>query len=79
MIKATYGGRYHHCECKCNLGFIDETLPIIKKPKHPKKGEIQGTKWKDPCPRRQMNHLREWTTRGTFHSQTPSSCEKHIN
>jgi hypothetical protein len=31
----------------------NETLPIINKPKHPKKGGIQGTKWQDPCPRRQ--------------------------
>jgi hypothetical protein len=27
-------------------------LPIINKPKHPKKEGIQATKWKDPCPRR---------------------------
>jgi hypothetical protein len=36
----------------------DETLPIINKPKHPKKGGMQGTKWKDPCPKRHKNHLR---------------------
>jgi hypothetical protein len=41
MIKVTYGGRHHHRECGCNLGFIDETLPIVKKPKHPKKGEYK--------------------------------------
>jgi hypothetical protein len=34
----------HNCD--------DETLPIINKPKHPKKGRIQGTKWKDPHPRK---------------------------
>ncbi len=36
----------------------DETGPIINKPKHPKKGGIQGTKWKDPHPRKQKNQLR---------------------
>jgi hypothetical protein len=37
----------------------DETLPIIYKPKQAtKKGEIQGTKRKDPHPRGQKNHLR---------------------
>jgi hypothetical protein len=35
----------------------DETLPIINKPKHPKR-EKQRTKWKGPCPSRQRNHLR---------------------
>jgi hypothetical protein len=29
----------------------DEALTIKNQPKHPKKGGIQGTKWKDPCPR----------------------------
>jgi hypothetical protein len=58
---------------------IDETpLPIIYKPKHPKKWEYKGTKWKDPCPRKQKNHLRGWTTRRTSSSQTPSCCEKYI-
>jgi len=42
----------------------DETLPIKQKPKHPKTGGIQGTKWKDPRPRRQKNHPRGPTTRG---------------
>ncbi len=57
---------------------IDETpLPIIYKPKHPKKWEYKGTKWKDPCPRKQKNHLRGWTTRRTSSSQTPSYHEKH--
>jgi hypothetical protein len=32
---------------------IMKTLPIINKPKNSKKEGIQGTKWKDPCPRRQ--------------------------
>jgi hypothetical protein len=60
----------------------DETLPTIenKKPKHPKKKRgIQGMKWNDPHPRRQMNHPM-WegqTTRGTSSSGTPFSCEKH--
>jgi hypothetical protein len=31
-----------------------KTLPIIEKAKAPKKGVIQGTKWKEPYPRRQM-------------------------
>jgi hypothetical protein len=38
--------------------YNDETLPIINKPKHPKNWGIQGTKWKDPRPRRQKNHLK---------------------
>jgi hypothetical protein len=42
----------------------DETLPIINKPKHPKMGGIQGTKWKRPYPRRQK--------------KTTSCHEKHI-
>jgi hypothetical protein len=47
----------------------DETLPIINKPNHPKKrGGIQETKWKDPRPKRQKNHLREQTTKGTSSS-----------
>jgi hypothetical protein len=50
------------------LVFNDETLPIKNKPKHPKKGGIQGTKWKDPHPRRQKNHLRGRTTRVTSSS-----------
>jgi hypothetical protein len=33
-------------------------LAIHRKIKAPKKKGIQGTKWKDPCPKRQMNHLR---------------------
>ncbi len=48
----------------------NETLPIINKTKHPKKGGIQGTKWKNPCPRRQKNHLKGQTTRGTSSSFT---------
>jgi hypothetical protein len=46
--------------------------PIVYKPKHSRKGGIQGTKWKDPCPRRQNYHLRQSTTMGTSSSQTPS-------
>jgi hypothetical protein len=62
----------------------DETLPTTgkkKKTKAPKKGGIQGTKWKDPHPRRQMN-LPLWdrqTTREKSSSQTPFGGEKHIN
>jgi hypothetical protein len=43
----------------------DETLPIINKLNNPKKGRIQETKWKDPHPKRQKNHIRGRTTRGT--------------
>jgi hypothetical protein len=48
----------------------DETLPIINKLNHPqkKRWRIQETKWKDPCPKRQKNHLRGRTTRGTSSS-----------
>jgi hypothetical protein len=47
----------------------DKTLPIINKPNHPKKGaRIQETKWKDPHPKRQKNHLEAQTTRGTSSS-----------
>jgi hypothetical protein len=44
----------------------DETLPIINKPKHPKKRGFQRIKWTDPRPRRQKNHLRCGTTRGNI-------------
>jgi hypothetical protein len=54
---------------------IDETLPTVNKPKHPKrkkqkKRRIQVTKWKDPCLRKHKNHLRWRTTQGTSSSQT---------
>ncbi len=39
---------------------------------------IQGTKWKDPHPSKQKNHLKVRTTRRTSSSQTPSCCKKHI-
>jgi hypothetical protein len=55
----------------------DETMPIINKPKDLERGK-QRTKWKDPCPRRQKNHLRRQTTKGTSSSQTPFDHEKHI-
>ncbi len=45
-------------------GRNDETMPIINKPKHPEKGAIQGTKWKNPHLRRQKNHLWKQTTKG---------------
>jgi hypothetical protein len=77
---------FHHLLHDCNkftcflplMGDIDETLPIINKPKAPNKGVIQGTKWKDPRARRQKNHPRRWTTKGTSSSWTPSYDEKHI-
>jgi hypothetical protein len=37
---------------ECNGKCDDETLLIIHKSKHPKKGGIQRTKRKDPCPRK---------------------------
>jgi len=43
---------------------------LMCQPKHPKKKKKQGTKWKDPCPRRQMNHPRGQTKRGTSSSPT---------
>jgi hypothetical protein len=43
----------------------DESLPNIEKIKAPKKGRVQGTKCKDPRPRRRKNHLRWQTTTGT--------------
>jgi hypothetical protein len=43
---------------RCVVVGIDETLPIINKQKHLKKGGIQGSKWKDSHPRRQKNHLK---------------------
>jgi hypothetical protein len=58
--------------------FIDGTLAIIKQTKAPKKGGIQGIKWKDPDPRIQNNHLGRRTTRGTSSSQTLSCRKKHI-
>jgi hypothetical protein len=39
--------------------------------KHPKKGGIQGTKWKDPHPRRQMNHLRKVDHKGNMKFPNP--------
>jgi hypothetical protein len=48
------------------MAYIDETLPSKKRGK-------QGTKWKDPCPRRQMNHLREQTTQRDIKFSNPTS------
>jgi hypothetical protein len=56
----------------------DESLPNIEKIKAPKKGRVQGTKCKDPRPRRRKNHLRWQTTTGTSSSQTASCHKKHI-
>ncbi len=58
---------------------FNETLPIINKQKDPKKGGIQGTKWKDPRPRRQKkkNHLRGQTTRGTSSSRHTQEQTQH--
>jgi hypothetical protein len=39
--------------------------PQINQSTKKKTREKQGTKWKDLHPRRQMNHPREPTTRGT--------------
>jgi len=66
-----------------------EIPPIINKPKpkHPKKKREHKEQSEriHSCPRRQKNHLRGPTTRGTSSSSqthrvpvTPSSCKKHI-
>jgi hypothetical protein len=55
----------------------DETLPNINKTKSPKKGGIKGTKWKYPHPRRQKNHLRGQTTRGTSSSRSSSQTSSY--
>jgi len=61
------------------LRFVyDETLPIINKSKHPKRGECKGKKRKNPRPRRQKNHQKRANHQGTSNSQTPSCHEKHI-
>ncbi len=55
----------------------DETVSLIIEPKQPKKkGWIQGTKWKDPHPRRQKNHPRGRTTKGTSSSWSISNKER---
>ncbi len=66
--------------CKCDNKWWNPCTPYINKSTPtPKKKEKQGTKWKDPNPRRQMNHPRRWwTTRGTSSSWTRSNWEKHI-
>jgi hypothetical protein len=49
-----------------------EIPPIINKPKHPKKKREhkEQSERTHSCPRRQKNHLRGPTTRGTSSSQT---------
>ncbi len=72
--------------CRPLLRFVyDETLQIINKSKHSKKGcrggggRIQGEKQrKNPCPRRQKNHQKRANHQGTSSSQTPSCHEKQI-
>jgi hypothetical protein len=53
-----------------------EILPIINKPKHPKKNKEgihkEQSERTHSCPKRQKNHLRAQTTRRTSSSQTPS-------
>ncbi len=49
-----------------------------KQTKIPKKGGIQGTKWKDPHPRKENIHKKGQTTMGTSSSWTLSCHEKHI-
>ncbi len=63
--------------CKCDNKWWNLAPHILTKALSNKKGK-QGTKWKDPHPRRQMNHPRRWTTRGTSSSWTPSNGEKSI-
>jgi len=67
-----------HIVTTLHLWTINETMPIINKPKHPKKRGIQGTKKQDLYLKRQKSHLRRWTTRGTSSSWTSSCHEKHI-
>ncbi len=63
--------------CECNNKWWNPAPQILTKAPSKKK-EKQGIKWKDPHPRRQMNHPRRWTTRRTSSSWTTSSREKHI-
>jgi hypothetical protein len=60
------------------IGTLIETLPIINKPKHPKKGGNTRNKMGGPMSKKTKNHLRGQTTRKTSSSWTPSCCEKHI-
>jgi hypothetical protein len=54
----------------------DETLPIINKLKHPKKRIIQGTKWKDPCPRRQKKPPKRANHKGNIKLPNPLLSQK---
>jgi hypothetical protein len=72
MIKVTFGGRHHHCECRCNLGFIDETLLIIENQSTQKRGNVIY-KMEGPTSKK-INE----PPRGKSSSQTFSSCEKYV-
>jgi hypothetical protein len=61
------------------LSSCDETLPIINKPKHPKKKvEYKEQNGRTHVLEDNKNHLRGQTTKGTSSSQTPFSSKKHI-
>jgi hypothetical protein len=45
-------------------------LPIINKLKHPTKGGIQGTKWKNPPPRKQKKSPKRANHKGNI-NQVP--------
>jgi hypothetical protein len=75
-LMATINRERHNLESLNSLHFLDilRDLKMMKpwqpyiNPSTQKRGK-QGTKWKDPHPKRQMNHLRGWTTRRTSSSQ----------
>jgi hypothetical protein len=56
----------------------DETLPIVKNQNTQKRG-IQGTKWKDPHPRRQKNHKRNIKFMNPFLVMKNISNKKRAN
>jgi hypothetical protein len=56
----------------------DETLPIINKLKHPKRGIVQRTKWKDPCPRKQKKPPKRVNHKENIKFRNLSYCKKHI-
>ncbi len=58
-----------------HLSDDDGTMPIINKPRHPKRGNTRN-KMKGPHSRRQKNHLWGQTTREISSFQTPSCCQE---
>ncbi len=49
----------------------DETLPIEYKPKHPKKGGTQGTKWKGPMSKKTKEPLKRVNHKGNIKFSNP--------